>query len=142
MKKFKKAIKIKLDVYDRDVFVLLNYTPKETRNYINKSEIPDKNKEAFLKFFPDDLEQAKGTHIGNGVYSIITLDSYNDLPDLINTITHEASHCTFRMLEHAGMKLGSKSEEAYTYLLGYIVEETYRGIVEPLIVFNSKLKLD
>lgn len=141
MKEFKKAIKVKIDVYNRDLHVLFNYNPRESRNYINKkTNFSNKSKELFLKHFTDERQDGKGSCISDGIDSFIILGDYRDIPDLVNTISHEAFHFVFTVLDHAGLKLSYKSEEAYTYLIGYVVEEIYRGIVEPLITFNSKIQ--
>ena len=41
----------------------------------------------------------------------------------INTICHESFHITTGVLEAAGMELNSGSEEAYTYLIGWVAEK-------------------
>lgn len=42
------------------------------------------------------------------------------------TIPHECAHLVFDILETAGIKLGRKSKEAYTYLLGHLTEEVFK----------------
>lgn len=54
------------------------------------------------------------------------------------TIPHECAHLTFDILESAGIKLNRKSEEAYTYLLGYLTEEVFK-IYEKYIKNNLEL---
>lgn len=51
------------------------------------------------------------------------------------TIPHECAHLVFDILDTAGVKLGRKSEEAYTYLLGYLTEEVYK-IYEKYLLKN------
>lgn len=50
--------------------------------------------------------------------------------NLINqgTIAHECLHATFYILDYVGMSLDAGSEEAYTYLLGYLVGEVNKLI--------------
>lgn len=53
-------------------------------------------------------------------------------PIFHDCVAHEAFHCAAAILDYVGVKLGSKSEEAYAYLVGYIVREIYeRLICEP-----------
>ena len=49
---------------------------------------------------------------------------------LISDITHELSHATFEILRSRGIKYSTKSEEAYTYLQGYLIEETIKKLLE------------
>lgn len=41
----------------------------------------------------------------------------------MSTIAHECLHATFDILSDAGMALSNDSEEAYTYLLGHLVDQ-------------------
>jgi hypothetical protein len=43
-------------------------------------------------------------------------------------IAHEVLHATLFIMEHIGIKLCSKSDEAYTYLHGYIIGELYKKL--------------
>lgn len=45
------------------------------------------------------------------------------------TIAHECLHLTFAIMSSKGIKLGNKSEEAFTYLHGYLVDEV-TGIIK------------
>lgn len=53
----------------------------------------------------------------------IFLDLNGDL--MAGTIAHESLHVAAGVLRHRGFKLTSSSEEAYTYLLGFIVEHIH-----------------
>jgi hypothetical protein len=46
------------------------------------------------------------------------------------TIAHECLHATFAILESKGIKYNRKSEEAFTYLLDYLVDEVTKIIEE------------
>ena len=50
------------------------------------------------------------------------------------TIAHESLHATFRITRMLGNKLNRGSEESYTYLLGYIVD----NISDMFIKLNNK----
>lgn len=43
-------------------------------------------------------------------------------------LSHEALHATFAVLNHVHMKYSEESEEAYTYLLAFIISTIYNGI--------------
>lgn len=44
------------------------------------------------------------------------------------TISHECLHAVCYIMDYIGMPLGEQSEEAYTYLLGHLVEEVNKLI--------------
>lgn len=52
----------------------------------------------------------------------------------IGTISHEALHVTVSVLDYAGVKLSSKSEEAYAYLIGWVAERIEKAIKSYKIV--------
>lgn len=56
-------------------------------------------------------------------------------PHEIALLTHEALHCTAETLRRVSVHLSSESEEAYTYLLDYIVRSV-------LNQYKSKLHLN
>lgn len=43
-------------------------------------------------------------------------------------IAHEALHATFFILSSRGLKYSQKSEEAYTYLIQFIIDQIYKLI--------------
>lgn len=139
MKKFKKAIKIKLDVYGLTLNVLYNYNVKEVLSYVDKSDFHEGMKKKMRGWFSDG--EYSRCFAGNGANNLILLSEEESMHELMNTIAHEALHFVFELAKFVNIKYSSKSEESYTYLIGYVVGEIYRGIVEPLIQFK-KLKLD
>lgn len=46
----------------------------------------------------------------------------------LDTLAHECAHVVFILLRNKGVILSTKSEEAYTYLMGYIVSEVHNVI--------------
>jgi len=45
-----------------------------------------------------------------------------------SVIAHELLHVTFSLLKHAGVEYSEQSEEAFTYLLGHLTSEVYKGL--------------
>lgn len=45
--------------------------------------------------------------------------------DVVGTIAHEMLHVTVALLKNAGVRLNDGSEETYTYLQGYLVEQVF-----------------
>ena len=74
---------------------------------------------------PDKESNARGVFISNGGNeSILSINpNQKSISDLAGIVSHEALHATNYIMDFVGMKLSSDSEESYTYLLQYIVEE-------------------
>lgn len=77
--------------------------------------------------FDGEMETCRGRHFGfvtaKGRHDIIAVKQAFDRADRISTLAHEAVHVAYALLDdHAGMPLKRKSEEAYAYLIGWIVK--------------------
>lgn len=53
----------------------------------------------------------------------LVVSHQNSWIDTVEVVTHECMHLTFAILMNAGLKLTLDSEEAFTYLQGYLVKE-------------------
>jgi hypothetical protein len=63
-------------------------------------------------------------------------------PDFkISDLVHESLHCTFEIARYVGLKHNSESEEAFTYLLTYIIDEFYKKYVVLKRKFENKAKI-
>lgn len=71
-------------------------------------------------FIEDSLYYAKVWTSSRGDV-IFRISSYPENYYQIGAIAHDALHCVISILHLAGLELNDGSEEAYTYLLGYIV---------------------
>lgn len=60
-------------------------------------------------------------NIGYG-NNVLWVQSLVNNPDDIGTLAHEAFHVTYDILKRVGIPLSNDSEEAYSYLIGYITE--------------------
>lgn len=49
-------------------------------------------------------------------------------PDTVDTIAHEILHCTFSILKRLEVRFNSGSEEAFTYLHGYLMGEFWKRL--------------
>lgn len=61
---------------------------------------------------------------------IIRLQKTNRTPKWKATLSHEILHAVHRIFHKIGLELVEGSQEAYCYLLGYIIEEFYTKINE------------
>lgn len=67
-------------------------------------------------------------------YVVLNMDKM-DKPN--STIPHECAHIVFSIMQDAGIKVCRKSEEAFTYLLGYITNMVYQ-VYENYLKINAK----
>lgn len=59
----------------------------------------------------------------------------------ISTVTHEIQHAVYRILEWVGVKYSRESEEAFTYLSSFIVDEFYKKYAILKRKFENKAKI-
>lgn len=60
----------------------------------------------------------------------IHIKPQDDMFELIHVVSHECLHATFNILTLRGVEYSIKSEETYTYLQGYLLEQILRQILQ------------
>lgn len=118
--------KIDLPIYGGWVIVSINQTDGEfIKSYIKSEKITDLttaeiNCSHVSQNSPQEL--GKTAHLGGNVMIRV----YSDLKKPIdyNTLVHELLHATDFILDYRGLRLVDGSDEAYTYLIGYLMEKT------------------
>ena len=119
-------VKIKLDIYDAYVIVSINQTDQEfQRSYIKNN--PASNivlVDQYVKDTAKISERELGKTIIYG--GCVTVRLYSDLSTSIQmgTLVHELFHATDMILDDKGLQLVAGSDEAYSYLIGYLMEKT------------------
>lgn len=126
-KKPKKAFTcIDLPIYGGWVMVSINQTDNElVKSYMKMREMTDKTaaEMACSHVFRDsEITHGRTAHMNGNV--MVRL--YNDLktPTDYNTLVHELLHATDFILDFRGLSLVDGSDEAYAYLIGYLMEKT------------------
>ena len=135
-KKFKKHINIHMDVYETDLVIAYNYSNKELIKIIqNEKEIIKfkRHKKEFVNYLKEDPKSYCGTYMSNDRRHLIRIWSQKTPKDLINTISHEVFHFVRRMLTYRGFTLSPDSEEAYSYLTGYLMGEIYDKLIVDIL---------
>lgn len=106
--------------------VSINQTDAEfIKSYMKERNMTDKagaENICSLSAQEADMELGKTVHMqGNVVIRV-----YSDLnkPKDYNTLVHELLHATDFILDFRGLRLVDGSDEAYTYLIGYLMEKT------------------
>lgn len=121
MKNKKLNFIIPLVVYPFDVMVSLGQTDEEL-------------KVSMAKYNVDWSDKMKCT--GKGLFymtkenqSLIRQWNYPTTPEDYGSVQHEIFHCVTHILDRIGMKLVLyKSDEAYSYMVGFLTTEIYKRI--------------
>ena len=72
----------------------------------------------------------KGYYTYNDPLKVIYISDMEDYHEFISVLSHEILHAVFNIAKYVGLKYSDKSEEAYTYLVGYITREIYKQLDE------------
>jgi hypothetical protein len=75
-------------------------------------------------------KRSSGLYHAKQPIRIIYVSMQNTLSDFMQIMSHEALHATLEILDYVGIPLGDDSEEAYTYLLGHIVDNIVYKVFE------------
>lgn len=109
--------KITFDTYPITLYVFINQTDEDILAYMEKEEIDNIELINDLMGLQDN-EHAKFTYADN--YSNIAI-RFRDLSKQ-EIVAHEALHATAYIMRFVGIRFTKSSEEAYAYLLQYIIE--------------------
>lgn len=111
--------KITFDTYPLTLFIIIAESDENVVDFVEKELIPELL-EDLLSFSEDDeaLFVYKSTNPTN--IAIRLRDTLR--PEII---AHEALHATAYILRYVGIRFTKTSEEAYAYLLQYIIENIH-----------------
>lgn len=121
MKSKKLNFIIPLVVYPFDVMISIGQTDAELKKIIEKTTTE----------WNDNMKC-----VGKGLFymtkenqSLIRLWNYPTTNEDYGTLQHEIFHCVTHILDRVGMKFVlQKSDEAYSYLVGYLTTEIYKRL--------------
>jgi len=115
---------INIGVYRREILVCINYSDEEVESAVIEWGVePVKAKEVSTV-----VGYAALAYVLDSRDCVIRLDETEITPKFHDHASHEIAHCAFAILDYIGVKLCSKSEEAYNYLIGYITREFYEKL--------------
>ena len=127
VRKPKKAFAyINVPIYGSTVIVSINQTDDELLKSVMKARgLTDKT---LAKLFISQVMRTESKTLGltshiEGVCIVRVFDELKT-PEEYNTLVHELFHATDFILDHRGMSLVNGSEEAYAYLIGFLMEKT------------------
>lgn len=109
-----------LEVYPYNIVVSIAETDEELKKSLKKLHI---------EWNEDMICPGSGRFIMKDKNVVIRIKSYPNNAFGISTVSHEAFHTTAHVLEDIGMSLVlSSNDEAFAYLLDFIVYKIYKKI--------------
>jgi hypothetical protein len=113
--------------YEHDILVFINCRSEEIAKRIKKTWVDVK------PFDPDNIKEIDSARINSALYLyhsdkqhrsiVLFADNWGKA---ISLFAHESLHCTFDVLGYSGVKYCSESEEAFTYLQGWLTAQFLR----------------
>lgn len=110
--------KVTFDTYPIILYIFIGCSDEDILAYIGKENIEQLTKD--LMDFDDNDEALFAYHQGDP-HIAIRLRNVSK-PEII---AHEALHATAYIMRYVGIKFSKTSEEAYAYLLQYIVDNIF-----------------
>ena len=120
---------IKGTVYPFDVLVSINQTDDDFHSEVGYLS-DDNLEEVFLNLDETILARSYFTTNNISIVRFVNIDKKH-IPN--GLISHELFHITTFILNKVGCKFSFKSDEAYAYLLHYLIDEVYS-------VFNRNIE--
>lgn len=129
-----KGFSIPLGIYPFTIFISFGSLDNFKKLFIKDEYMNKITEEGYndiiFHFNNEDDYTAKTLQLNNG--NILIHFKHLHFPNsngyIVNTIAHESLHAVEMVLNRIGMKLNSKTDEAYCYLLGWIVEKIMEEI--------------
>ncbi|MDO4691882.1 MAG: hypothetical protein Q4A64_03305 [Porphyromonadaceae bacterium] len=118
---------IPVDIYRRDVLLVVNYSHKdlaeELLKYISKGEVKRTMKEC------RSIQRDGAITVlhGNGGV-LVYLPIYHGNESGIAKLTHEMLHAASFIIEETGMSFSHHTQEAYAHLLEYLMGEAMKAL--------------
>ena len=124
-----KQVYLNLDLYHQDIYFIYGDLQKGVDKI--KPHVMEKYQEKFSSVIKELQElEYRGVYTSRHPFRIIHMHKVEKLSDFMSVLAHEVLHLTFELLDHRGMKLGSKSEEAYTHLHDHLIEIIVKEMFE------------
>lgn len=124
--------KISLDLYNAAVFLSVNQSDADLRKRLIKTGLSaDKVDDGLMNAAKQVGETNTGRMIYNYRLGVVIIRIYSteiNTPYGMNVLAHEIFHAVYSLLDDRGLKLTSESEEAFSYLTGYLMQKCYEII--------------
>lgn len=106
---------IKVDVWRFEVIVLTGMTQKEAFSYLELEKEPEVEHATGLTIVNLPANKKEGLHCVAAWFE-------QEFPP-VNLVTHEIFHVAYYILDFRGLGLSRASEEAFAYLIDYLIQE-------------------
>jgi hypothetical protein len=126
MQKFSDLFSITLDIYKIDILVAINYSDRK----LLKAFDPNMKKEEFDEHYDGFKEPTVRARwcVSNGGWHVLR---FKEVPSP-GELAHECFHAVSYILRNISINLNDTSEEAYAYLLEYLIEKI-TGVIKKSI---------
>ena len=111
--------KVTVPLYGRKMCIVVTEDISDAIIEIEGYEYDESNKNSDLGNFEATVMESP-----NGLLTVLVKPNAD-----VNTIAHESFHVAVTVLSDIGMKLSSKSEEAYAYLIGWVAEQINKALI-------------
>jgi hypothetical protein len=124
-----KFFSINLEIYNADLFVSVNQDNEDLVVALVEHGVIPSLESPNLKMYMDPFMDMKFTNLArtalyeNGVIGIKLNHFYFDDEDTMATLVHELSHAVMYTFDRIGMPHNSDTDEAYSYLLGFLMKK-------------------
>lgn len=119
-----------MDIYPFDVMVSINQTDNQLGNSLDKNlptEALSKEEIEGVRYTSDKCDGRAVMFSTNE--SLLRIRKLPETPAEYGVLAHEIFHISANILDRVGMKLVIEiSDEAYSYLIGYLTKEIYTEI--------------
>lgn len=134
MQKYKTIVKIPIPIYETNLILSYNHTSEELIEIVKTTDFfPEYRKEYWENFIDGYKLSFAGLYMTNDYQHLIRIAEMETQKELINTVSHELLHFLSGMLRHKGLHMTEETEEAFCYLQGYLMEETYEKFIYKII---------
>ena len=106
--------KIEIPIYEQDLHICIYKTIKKAYQVLKKKKID-------CEFNEDDFESKAIVSMYFSDYGAVLILTEKEVT--YGTIAHEIDHIVHELLKFIGMKRTDASEEAYSYLKGYLLKK-------------------
>jgi hypothetical protein len=117
---------IDIPIYRGWVMVSINQTDDQfVKSYMKDRQMTDRTAAEIAcshVFRESEITMGRTVHLSGNV--IIRVYNEVKTPSDYNTLVHELLHATDFILDFRGLSLVDGSDEAYAYLIGYLMEKT------------------
>ena len=118
------------------VIILIGGTHEQHVDAFRKHRLPKSEQISLADYIRDDMRHTAGVTLQSSHRPRRQFIYFAKRPNVskgetANVVSHELLHAAIHILKGSGIKLNDGSEETYTYLLGYLIEQFWLKVPPP-----------